>query len=148
MTHSGTHLLTKCGVLEDSCYLNTGKRAWHAVKGLAVQWLMALRTIEHTFAFCQAECLLPPGPTVELAQTLAGKWRSLDFSPVSFLRLHPLCGHVPALALRAVFIRVMLIKFNFPRPCVIRVELGIMGTPLAEGRAVMRASENAWVLPG
>lgn len=106
VTRSGTHLLTECGVHGDSCYLNIEQRAWHAVNGLAVQctaaWLMALRTIECTFALCRAECLLPPGPTVELARTLAGKWRSLDFSPVSFLGLHPLCGHVLALALRAM----------------------------------------------
>lgn len=62
---------------------------------------MALRTIECTLALCRAECLPPPGPTVELAQTLAGKWRSLDFCPVSFLRLHPLWGHVSVLTLRA-----------------------------------------------
>lgn len=105
MTHCGIHLLTKCGVPEDSCYLNIEQRAWPAAKGLAVHctatWLMALRTIECTFAFCRAECLPPPGPTVELAQTLAGKWRSLDFCPISFLRLHPLWGHVPVLTLRA-----------------------------------------------
>lgn len=106
VTQSGTHLLTECEVHGDSCYLNTEQRAWHAVNGLAVQctaaWLMALRTIECTFALCRAECLPPPGPTVELARTLAGKWRSLDFSPVSFLGLHPLCGHVLAIALRAM----------------------------------------------
>lgn len=105
MTHCGIHLLTECGVPEDYCYLNIEQRAWPAAKGLAVHctaaWLMALRTIECTLALCRAECLPPPGPTVELAQTLAGKWRSLDFCPVSFLRLHPLWGHVSALTLRA-----------------------------------------------